>query len=173
MNHIDILEAADQYYLASITWQGKKCAFFILPGTVLACTDGRLPNHISGDLQFFIDLLISIILIVILFISIIIFLIVSFMVSLMVIFMVIFMLCINGYHPHDIPDHIHEMIIIVIKVIFMNLLIAIMNTTMQEVHDKKLLYWKFVRAGILLMMMILDDDNLEEGRGVMIVTKVH
>ena len=57
------------------------------------------------------------------------------------------------------------MIIIVIKVIFMNLLIAIMNTTMQEVHDKKLLYWKFVRAGILLMMMILDDDNLEEGRG--------
>ena len=56
------------------------------------------------------------------------------------------------------------MIIIVIKVIFMNLLIAIMNTTMQEVHDKKLLYWKFVRAGILLMMMILDDDNLEEGQ---------
>ena len=55
---------------------------------------------------------------------------------------------INGYHPHNIPDHIHEMIIIVIKVIFMNLLIAIMNTTMQEVHDKKLLYWKFVRAGI-------------------------
>ena len=92
MNHIDILEAADQYYLASITSRGKKCAFFILPGTVLACTDGWLPNHISGDLQFFIDLLISIILIVILFISIIIFLIVSFMVSLMVIFMVIFMI---------------------------------------------------------------------------------
>ena len=46
------------------------------------------------------------------------------------------------------------MIIIVIKVIFMNLLIAIMNTTMQEVHDKKLLYWKFVRAGISLMMTV-------------------
>ena len=25
-----------------------------------------------------------------------------------------------------------------------------MNTTMQEVHNKKLLYWKFVRAGIWL-----------------------
>ena len=37
----------------------------------------------------------------------------------------------------------------------MNLLIAIMNTTMQEVHDKKLLYWKFVRAGISLMMTVL------------------
>ena len=39
---------------------------------------------------------------------------------------------------------------IISAVIFMNLLIAIMNTTMQEVHDKKLLYWKFVRAGIWL-----------------------
>ena len=70
------------------------------------------------------------------------------------------------------------MIIIVIKVIFMNLLIAIMNTTMQEVHDKKLLYWKFVRAGILLMMMIfllMTILRTGEGRrrGVMIVTKVH
>ena len=39
---------------------------------------------------------------------------------------------------------------IISAVIFMNLLIAIMNTTMQEVHNKKLLYWKFVRAGIWL-----------------------
>ena len=39
---------------------------------------------------------------------------------------------------------------IISAVIFMNLLIAIMNATMQEVHDKKLLYWKFVRAGIWL-----------------------
>ena len=110
MNHIDILEAADQYYLASITWRGKKCAFFILPGTVLACTDGWLPNHISGDLQFFIDLLISIILIVILFISIIIIIIIphrqlhgqphGYLHG--------HLHAINGYHPHNIPDHIHD-----------------------------------------------------------------
>ena len=138
MNHIDILEAADQYYLASITWRGKKCAFFILPGTVLACTDGWLPNHISGDLQFFIYLLISIVLIVILWKSIVIFLIAVLIMVILMLSMIIILIIFL----------IISMIIIVIKVIFMNLLIAIMNTTMQEVHDKKLLYWKFVRAGI-------------------------
>ena len=70
------------------------------------------------------------------------------------------------------------MIIIVIKVIFMNLLIAIMNTTMQEVHDKKLLYWKFVRAGISLMMTILMIMTMVRRGGgrrrrVMIMTKAH
>ena len=37
---------------------------------------------------------------------------------------------------------------IISAVIMMNLLIAIMNTTLEIVQDKKLLYWKFVRAGI-------------------------
>lgn len=38
----------------------------------------------------------------------------------------------------------------------MNLLIAIMNATMQEVQDRKLLYWKFVRAGFWIRFF---DDN--------------
>ena len=45
---------------------------------------------------------------------------------------------------------------IISAVIFMNLLIAIMNTTLQEVQDKKQLYWKFVRAGLWIRFF---DDN--------------
>ena len=38
----------------------------------------------------------------------------------------------------------------------MNLLIAIMNSTVQNVQDKKLLYWKFVRAGFWIRFF---DEN--------------
>ena len=33
-------------------------------------------------------------------------------------------------------------------VIFMNLLVAVMNATVQKIQDKKELYWKFARAGV-------------------------
>ena len=41
-------------------------------------------------------------------------------------------------------------------VIIMNLLVAIMNSTIQNVQDKKLLYWKFVRAGFWIRFF---DEN--------------
>ena len=33
-------------------------------------------------------------------------------------------------------------------VVFMNLLVAVMNATVQKIQDKKQLYWKFARAGV-------------------------
>ena len=41
-------------------------------------------------------------------------------------------------------------------VIIMNLLIAIMNTTIQNVQEEKMLYWKFVRAGFWIRFF---DEN--------------
>merc|ERR1711915_1088849 len=32
----------------------------------------------------------------------------------------------------------------------MNLLVAVMNATVQKIQDKKQLYWKFARSGVLL-----------------------
>ena len=39
---------------------------------------------------------------------------------------------------------------IILAILLLNLLIAMMNSTMQKIEDKKLLYWKFVRTSVWL-----------------------
>ena len=41
-------------------------------------------------------------------------------------------------------------------IIFLNLLIAVMNTTVQKVQEKRELYWKFARASVWIRFF---DDN--------------
>ena len=74
--------------------------------------------------------------------------------------MVMFWALLNpGPDPETIPDIGISGIVanilfaiyqVINAIIFLNLLIAMMNSTMQKIEDKKLLYWKFVRTTVWL-----------------------
>ena len=74
--------------------------------------------------------------------------------------MVMFWAILNpGPDPDAVPDQgisgimaniLFAMYQISLAIILLNLLIAMMNSTMQKIADKKLLYWKFVRTSVWL-----------------------
>ena len=61
----------------------------------------------------------------------------------------------EDHFPHQGVHGIAAMLLfatyqVLVVIILLNLLIAIMNSTMQALQDKKLLYWKFARSSVWL-----------------------
>ena len=49
---------------------------------------------------------------------------------------------------HIVSNGLFTMYQVTVVIILLNLLIAVMNATVQKVHDQTQLYWKFTRTSI-------------------------